>query len=47
MKKPNNLLENDVRDELDWDASLDDTRIAIKANDGHIILTSAVPTYVQ
>ncbi len=47
MKKPNDLLENDVRDELDWDASLDDTRIAIEAEDGHITLAGAVPTYVQ
>lgn len=45
MHKPNNLLENDVRDQLDWDPALDDTRIVVKADDGKVILTGAVETY--
>ena len=44
MHKPNNLLESDVRDELDWDYRVDDSRIEIKADDGMIKLTGAVPT---
>lgn len=45
MHKPNNLLETDVRDQLDWDPVLDDTRIVVKADDGKVILTGAVGTY--
>jgi len=45
MRKPNNLLEFDVRDSLDWDRALDDRRIAVDAEDGHITLTGSVPTY--
>ena len=44
MHKPNNLLESDVRDELDWDFRVDDSRIDVKADDGMITLTGAVPT---
>jgi len=44
MHKPNNLLESDVRDELDWDFRVDDTRIDVKADEGMITLTGAVPT---
>jgi osmotically-inducible protein OsmY len=45
MHKPNNLLEADVNDELDWDPLIDNTRIIVKANDGQITLTGAVYTY--
>jgi osmotically-inducible protein OsmY len=45
MHKPNNLLERDVRDQLDWDPMLDDARIVVKADDGKVILTGAVDTY--
>jgi hypothetical protein len=31
MHKPNMLLESDVREELDWDPQLDDTRIVVSA----------------
>ena len=44
MHKPNNLLESDVRDELDWDFRVDDSRIEVKADDGMVTLTGAVPT---
>jgi osmotically-inducible protein OsmY len=44
MHKPNNLLESDVRDELDWDYRVDDSRIEVKAEDGMITLSGAVPT---
>jgi osmotically-inducible protein OsmY len=47
MHKPNNLLENDVRDELDWDGLLDDSRIVVSAEDGQVTLTGAVPTYYE
>lgn len=45
MHKPNNLLEMDVRDQLDWDPVLDDARIVVKADSGKVILTGAVDTY--
>jgi osmotically-inducible protein OsmY len=47
MHKPNNLLEHDVRDELDWDPILNDTRIEVKADDGRIILSGAVDTFAD
>src|SRR5436309_405569 len=47
MHKPNNLLEFDVRDSLDWDRVLDDRRISVNAEDGHVILTGSVPTYYE
>jgi osmotically-inducible protein OsmY len=45
MHKPNNLLESDVQEELDWDARFDDSRVIIKANDGEVTLTGAVDTF--
>jgi hypothetical protein len=45
MDKPNNLLESEVREELDWDPILDDTRIVVKAQDGRVTLTGSVYTY--
>src|SRR5271165_6093816 len=47
MHKPNNLLESDVRAELDWDPMLDDTRIVVKADDGRVTLTGAVERYAD
>jgi osmotically-inducible protein OsmY len=44
VHKPNNLLESDVRDELDWDFRVDDSRIDVKADDGIVTLSGAVPT---
>ena len=32
MYKPNDILENDVMEELDWDVSLDDSQIIVKAD---------------
>jgi len=45
MRKANNILEKDVKDEMSWDAGLDDTQINVKADDGHVTLTGAVPSY--
>jgi osmotically-inducible protein OsmY len=45
MKKPNNLLESDVSDELDWDPRFDNSRVSVKANDGNVTLTGSVDTY--
>jgi len=47
MRKPNNILEKDVTDELSWDPWLDDTQITVKADDGRVTLTGAVPTYSE
>jgi len=45
MHKPNNILESDVKDELGWDLRIDDSRIIVKAADGRVTLSGAVPTY--
>lgn len=45
MHKPNSLLEDDVRDTLEWDPALDDHRITVKADHGQVTLTGSVPTY--
>jgi osmotically-inducible protein OsmY len=47
MHKPNNLLETDVIDSLDWDDLLDDARIVVSAKDGKVTLTGTVPTYYE
>ena len=47
MHKPNHLLEEDVREELDWDPMIDDGRIIVKASDGQITLSGAVPSYYE
>jgi osmotically-inducible protein OsmY len=47
MHKPNNLLELDVNDSLDWDPTLDDRRITVKADDGRVTLSGSVPTYYE
>jgi osmotically-inducible protein OsmY len=45
MHKPNNLLEADVQEELDWDPLFDNSRIIVKANEGSVTLTGAVDSY--
>ena len=47
MHKPNNLLEFDVKDDLDWDPALDAARIVVKADDGRVTLSGVVPTYYE
>jgi osmotically-inducible protein OsmY len=47
MHKPNNLLESDVKDTLDWDPGLDDSRIVVTAHDGRVTLSGSVPTYYE
>jgi osmotically-inducible protein OsmY len=47
MHKPNNLLERDVKEELDWDPTLNDSRIVVKADDGRITLSGAVDTFAD
>jgi len=47
MDKADSLVEKDVKEELDWDTVLDSTRIIVKASDGHVTLTGAVPTYYE
>lgn len=47
MHKPNNLLERDVKEQLDWDPALDDSRIVVKADDGRITLSGAVDTFAD
>jgi len=47
MHKPNNLLELDAQDALDWDPQIDDSRIVVSAKDGRVTLTGSVPTYYQ
>jgi osmotically-inducible protein OsmY len=45
--KPNHLLEFDVKDTLEWDSTIDDRRIEVKADDGHVTLTGSVPSYYE
>jgi osmotically-inducible protein OsmY len=45
MHKPDNLLEADVQDELDWDPLFDGSRVVVKAYEGNVTLTGAVDTY--
>ena len=47
MHKPNHLLEFDVKDTLDWDLTIDDRRIEVKADDGHVTLTGSVASYYE
>lgn len=47
MHKPNQWLEADVRDSLDWDPQLDDSRIVVGADDGRVTLSGSVPTYLE
>jgi osmotically-inducible protein OsmY len=47
VRKPDNILEKDVRDELSYDPWLDDTQISVKADDGRVSLTGAVPSYAE
>jgi osmotically-inducible protein OsmY len=47
MHKPNTFVEVEVKEELDWDPVVDDSRIVVKANDGEITLSGAVPTYYE
>src|SRR6266516_3624081 len=47
MHKPNNVLELDVKEELDWDPMLDDTRMVVQADDGRVTLSGTVPTFYE
>ena len=47
MHKPNNLLESDVKESLNWDPGLDDSRIRVTADDGRVTLSGSVPTYYE
>jgi osmotically-inducible protein OsmY len=47
MREPNHVLEVAVRETLDWDPLVDDTRVVVKADDGHVTLSGSVPTYYE
>jgi osmotically-inducible protein OsmY len=47
MHKPNVLLESDVREQLDWDPMLDDSRVVVKGDDGTVTLTGVVETFPE
>jgi osmotically-inducible protein OsmY len=47
MKKPNNILQRDVVNQLEWDMLLDSTRVVVNADNGVITLTGTVPTYKE
>jgi osmotically-inducible protein OsmY len=47
MQKPNIILASDVKDSLAWDPGLDDSRIVVTADDGHVTLRGVVATYYQ
>lgn len=43
----NPLLESNVKEELSWDAMLNDDRIVVKADGGHVTLSGVVDTFDQ
>jgi osmotically-inducible protein OsmY len=47
MHRPNNLVEPDVREAMDDDPRLNDSRIVVKADDGCVTLSGAVDTYPE
>jgi osmotically-inducible protein OsmY len=47
MHRPNNLMESDIREALDYDPRLNDSRIVVKADDGRVTLSGAVETYPE
>jgi BON domain len=47
MHKPNVLLESDVREQLDWDPMLDDSRVVVKGDDGTVTLSGVVETFPE
>jgi osmotically-inducible protein OsmY len=47
MNKPNNILEHEVRDELDWDPYLDAARVTVKADAGKVVLSGVVYSYPE
>jgi osmotically-inducible protein OsmY len=47
MHKPNDLLEFDIKDTLDWDSTIDDRRVEVKADHGHVTLTGSVQSYYE
>lgn len=47
MHKPDGLVGDDVREALDWDNAIDDTRIMVHVKDGKVTLSGAVHTYSE
>ncbi len=45
MHRPNNLVESDAREAMDYDPRLDDSRIVAKASHGRVTLNGTVDTY--
>jgi osmotically-inducible protein OsmY len=42
-----NTMRESVERELEWDAKLDATRVAVSAKDGAIVLSGHVPTHAD
>jgi osmotically-inducible protein OsmY len=47
MHRPNNLVESDIRESMDYDPRLNDSRIVVKADSGRVTLSGAVDTYPE
>jgi osmotically-inducible protein OsmY len=47
MHRPNNLVESDIRESMDYDPRLNDSRIIVKADDGRVTLSGAVGTFPE
>ena len=45
MEKPDDVLERDVRDELDWDPAIDDSKVTVGAQGGKVMLTGSVANF--
>jgi hypothetical protein len=47
MKGPNNLVESDIRESMDYDPKLNDSKIIVKADGGRVTLSGAVDTFPE
>jgi osmotically-inducible protein OsmY len=47
MHRPNNLVESDIRESIDYDPRLNDSRIIVKAHDGRVTLSGTVDTFPE
>ncbi len=47
MHRPNNLVESDIRESLDYDPKLNDSRIIVTVDDGRVTLSGAVDSFPE
>src|SRR6516165_2251738 len=47
MHRPNHLVESDIRESMDYDPRLNDSRVIVKADDGRVTLSGAVDSFPE